>query len=42
MSMNPPTFIRNVVLHALFRVTLAAGNAVADKKYGPGVTDTEM
>ena len=40
--MNTRTFIRNVVLHALFAVTLAAGNAVADKKYGPGVTDTEI
>ena len=42
MNRNSRAPIRNIVLHALFGLTLAAGNALADKQYGPGVTDTEI
>jgi ABC-type branched-subunit amino acid transport system substrate-binding protein len=42
VNIHPRAFIRYIVLHALFGLTLAAGNALADKQYGPGVTDTEV
>lgn len=34
--------IRKVAIHAILALTVAAGPALADKKYGPGVTDTEI
>ncbi len=34
--------ISKVVPHALLALTLIAGPALAEKKYGPGVTDTEI
>jgi hypothetical protein len=36
MNMTPRALIRNIVLHAFFGLTLVAGNAFADKQYGPG------
>ena len=34
--------IRKVAIHALLALTLAAATALAEKRYGPGVTDTEI
>jgi branched-chain amino acid transport system substrate-binding protein len=34
--------ISKLATHALLAMTLAAGPALAEKKYGPGVTDTEI
>jgi ABC-type branched-subunit amino acid transport system substrate-binding protein len=36
------SLVRFLVLHALLALTLATGTALAAKKYGPGVTDTEI
>src|SRR5262252_8587157 len=42
MKISPRAFIRNIFLHAFFGLALSAGNACADKQYGPGVSDTEI
>ena len=34
--------IGNPITHTLLALTLVSGPALAEKKYGPGVTDTEI
>jgi branched-chain amino acid transport system substrate-binding protein len=34
--------ISELISHSLLALALAAGPALAEKKYGPGVTDTEI
>jgi ABC-type branched-subunit amino acid transport system substrate-binding protein len=42
VNQNGRVSVRVVVLHALLVLALATGTALAAKKYGPGVTDTEI
>ena len=42
MNIDPRIFIRYLVSHALIGLMFVAGHALAEKKYGPGVTDTEI
>ena len=40
--MNPTAWFREVATAIVLAVLLSAGPALAEKKYGPGVTDTEI
>src|SRR5690348_12939055 len=40
--MKPRVSISKLATHALLALTLAAGPAIAEKKYDPGATDTEI
>ena len=42
MKMVSRVLLRYILLHTFLALVLAAGNTFAEKKYDPGVTDTEV